>query len=113
MIGLGWTSFASGNPFRSLGPKEGQTAELLLSGEAAEGAAGETRTVLGMAVSNGGPVPVWVQVESEATGQQFAATVQPGQTVTIPGGIVEAYWNPDARPQPRWDGVNVRWKEPA
>jgi hypothetical protein len=115
MIGMSGLNSVSGVPSRNAGPTDLHSAALTLAGEQPVGVPGEARAVLSLVVTNGGASPVWVQAESESTKESVSLTVQPGQTGVASdlSLAIQAYWNGAARPAPRWDGVNLRWKEPA
>lgn len=73
---------------------------------------GDTRTVDSVAVTNSKAVAVWIEVEQESDKQPVSMTIQPGQTALLPLPQIQTYWNATRR-IPGWDGLNVRWLEPA
>jgi hypothetical protein len=113
MLGLSATSFAAGVPDRPVAPFTGLTASLTFGGETPVGSAhGDTRTVTGLRAANAAAVARWVEVEQESSGQKFSALIPAGQTVVVQTLPLETYWN-TAGPFPMWDGLNIRWKDPA
>lgn len=114
MIGFSEMAVANGVPFRSCGPTDAIAASVLLSGEQPQGTTqGEERTLYGLMVTNNRSFPVSFEIEQEGTDQSYTLTVQPGQTASAAGLTLTTYWNAAARPAPRWDGINIRTKEPA
>ena len=87
--------------------------ELQYQGSLDRGVNAETRVLTGLEVTNNGTVAVCVEVEEEATHTAFSATIQPGETKSIPVEPLTQYWNGVRPIVPGWDGLNIRWKEPA
>lgn len=101
-------------PERQVAPKSDLDAKLAFDGALESGSAkNETRTITGLTVTNNAKVPVAVEIEEEASKQVFAGVIRPGNTAEIPTKPLTQYWNTEVRPRPRWDGLNIRWKEPA
>ena len=105
MIGFSRATFQS-VPKKPIGPTADIIAEL--AGESVA----NIRTVSGMTVTNNKGYPIWVEIEQESNKVPVSATVQPGATVFIPIVPIQTYWNATRR-IPDWDGLNIRWKEPA
>lgn len=72
----------------------------------------ETRTCTAINVTNNRPYAIWVEVEQESNKQPVSMTIQPGNTEQLSLSSLTATWKTDC-PAPRWDGLNIRWKEPA
>lgn len=100
---------------RSIASRSLLIATLQYSGTARNGATkDETRTLTGLTVTNNTAVSQGVEVTEDATGRIFEATIAPGETKEVTVRAFEQYWNPDAKlAGPRWEGVTIRWKEPA
>jgi hypothetical protein len=116
MIGLSRASFVTSRPERSIASAPGVVAAMTFTGRLNFGAThGETRVVTSLTVTNAADVARRVEVESEATKEKFSAVVQPGETVVVSVLPLEIYWNTVGPVgfAGRWDGLNVRWKEPA
>ena len=73
---------------------------------------GETRTIIGLTVTNNEKVPVGVGIEREDTKESFEGVILPGETKTIVTSPLMQKWNPD-RIGGMWDGLNIRWTVPA
>lgn len=112
MIGHAFASFASGIPEDRTGAAAfgDAAAVLLLSGEAGTGTvAGETRLVHGLQVTNSAGHAR--NVEVEAGGTSVTLTVAAGQTLTLAVPLLPVAWR--TSPRAFWDGLNIRWKDPA
>lgn len=98
---------------RPVGPTRLVGASLIYSGDLDAGTSqGDTRTLEGLTVTNNGTVAVGVEIESDETQESFSATVQPGATLNLAGLSLNQSWNED-RPTRAWDGLSIRFREPA
>lgn len=97
---------------RSIAQKSDVSATLDFDGVGVVGTRDETRTITGLVVENLGKRPLGIEIEEEATKSSFAAVIQPGETKVVLTRTFVQYWNTDT-PTPRWDGLNIRWMEPA
>ena len=105
MIGFSRTQFLP-VPKGIIGPNSGIAAEL--GGESV----GDTRTVNLVTITNNKAYAVGFEIEQESNKAPVSATIQPGETVLIQLSPIVTYWR-DTSPTPGWNGLNIRWKEPA
>ena len=112
MIGLSRATFQLPAPDRAVAPRAGFTARVTFSGRRRPFVNGEVKTITGLVVTNNSPISAWVEIENEATKQSFSAMIPAGQTVVVQTTALATYWNAQKR-IPGWDGINIRWREPA
>lgn len=105
MIGFSRASFLP-VPRKPMGPTAGIIAEL--GGDSV----GNNRTVNTITITNNKAFPIGFSIEQESNKVPVSVTIQPGQTTMLRISPLATYWN-TAGPFPRWDGLNIRWKEPA
>ena len=96
---------------RSIGPVREVIASLVFDGLTERGTLrNESRTVIGLSVTNNDSNGWMVEIENEETKEAFSGTITAGETVVIPTEPLPMKWNPD-KLGGMWDGLNIRWSD--